>query len=81
MVKTIKTFEVAITRNSTGAVLLDEINKVHLPELDQTVTIEKPADITKVAVELSQENTRVKEVAEAFVPVSGKSTIKMKYLM
>ena len=80
MKKRIRTYEVPVTITEAGGIELEENNRKLLPDLDEEITIEKPADITRLAVDISQENSRVAEVAINFVPRGTKSTIKRKYI-
>lgn len=77
--RTIVTYKVPVTLTNEGSLKLHEERKERhgLPE---EVTLEKFSDIGKLATDVSQENTRVKEVARRAMKVGASSEIYLKYI-
>jgi hypothetical protein len=80
MRRKIVTFSVPVTKDNKGLCTYMEAEKVEQPN-PQIVEIDSTAEIQRLAVEISQENSRAKKVAESIMGNNSSSTIDLKYLI
>jgi hypothetical protein len=80
MNRKIITYLVPVKKDSNGLCTYFEDQKEAL-ENPRIINLESRAEIARVAIDISQENTRAKKVAEAVMLNNTESTIELQYLI
>jgi hypothetical protein len=79
MKRAIITYEVPVTKLSTGSLEVKDKERKQLGELEE-VEINKPHEVGKIGVDLGQENQQQIEAATEILEIGQSSTINLKYL-